>query len=158
MIANLPVIPIRTSPARPLNFLVVDDDDICLFIARRVLELTGYCNSAHSASNGRTALEILKHAASGAVPVPDMILLDLDMPMMNGLAFLESFKKLDCESKERIAIVLLSSSVSEKDRQYAMSMGVRHCLSKPLTQESLDSVVQSLYNGEEPPPLMCACR
>jgi CheY-like chemotaxis protein len=158
MTANLPVTPLHDAPGRALNFLLVDDDDICLFIARRVLELTGYCNSAHSASNGRTALEILQRAASGAVPVPDMILLDLDMPIMNGLAFLEAFKNLDCHAKERITIVLLSSSVSEKDKQYATSLGVRQCLSKPLTQESLNTVVRSLYNDGPPPPLMCACR
>lgn len=158
MTANLPVHPVNPAPGRALNFLLVDDDDICLFIARRVLELTGYCNSAHSASNGKTALEILHRAASGEVPVPDIILLDLDMPIMNGLAFLDAFKNLSCHAKERIAIVLLSSSVSEKDKQYAKSLGVGHCLSKPLTQESLDNVVKSLYIGGPPPPLMCACR
>ena len=145
-------------PARGLNFLLVDDDDICLFIHRRVLETTGYCNSAHSASNGKTALEILQHAQAGAMPVPDVILLDLDMPLMNGLAFLEAFKDLECANKRRIAIVLLTSSVSESDKSYAMSMGVYQCLSKPLTQENLNSVIQSLYNNGSSPPVMCACR
>lgn len=144
--------------ARGLNFLLVDDDDICLFIHRRVLELTGYCGSAHSASNGKTALEILNRAAEGAMPVPDIILLDLDMPLMNGLAFLEAFRKLECANKQRIAIVLLTSSVSEKDWAYAMSLGVNQCLSKPLTQESLNAVVQSIYNSGSLPALMCACR
>ena len=144
----------ENSPAtteRRINFLLVDDDDICLFIHRRVLELAGYCKSAHSASNGKTALEILNRAVAGAMPLPDVILLDLDMPFMNGIAFLETFRRMEYPNKERIAIVLLSSSVSEKDKAYAVSLGVHQCLSKPLTQESLNAVVQSIYNSGATP-------
>lgn len=142
---------LRTSiAARRLNFLLIDDDDICLFIHRRVLELSGYCNSAHSAGNGRTALEILNRAMTGGMPLPDIILLDLDMPLMNGLAFLEAFRKMEYPNKQQIAIVLLTSSVSENEKAFAMSLGVNQCLSKPLTQENLDAVVQSIYRNSAP--------
>ena len=144
---------------RKLNFMLVDDDDICLFIHRRVLELSPYCNSAHSAGNGKTALEILERAAKGDVPVPDIIFLDLDMPIMNGIAFLEAFKSLECANKQHMAIVLLTSSVSEKDREYAMSLGVFKFLSKPFTHEALDSVLDSLYKSNPVfPVVMCASR
>ena len=136
---------------RRLNFLLVDDDNICLFIHRRVLELAGYCKSVHSASNGQKALEILNRATAGSMPMPDIILLDLDMPFMNGIAFMETFRRMEYPNKERIAIVLLTSSVSEKDRAYAISLGVHQCLSKPLTQESLHAVVQSIYNSGAAP-------
>lgn len=139
---------------RGLNFLLVDDDDICLFIHRRVLELSGYCLSAHSAGNGRTALEILNHAAMGDAALPDIILLDLEMPLMNGLAFLEAFKRLNFPGKDRIAIVLLTSSVSEKDKAYAMSLGAHHYLSKPFTLEGLHGVVRSVYNCDPHFPVM----
>jgi CheY-like chemotaxis protein len=139
---------------RGLNFLLVDDDDICLFIHRRVLELSGYCRSAHSAGNGRTALEILNHAAMGDAALPDIILLDLEMPVMNGLAFLEAFRSLNLPGKEHIAIVLLTSSVSEKDRQYAMTLGANHYLSKPFTMEALHGVVRTLYNCDPHFPVM----
>jgi CheY-like chemotaxis protein len=139
---------------RGLNFLLVDDDDICLFIHRRVLELSGYCRSAHSAGNGRTALEILNHAAGGDAPLPDIILLDLEMPVMNGLAFLEAFRSLNFPDKERIAIVLLTSSVSEKDREYALALGAAHYLSKPFTMEAMHTVVRSLFNCNPHFPVM----
>lgn len=142
---------------RRLNFLLVDDDDICLFIHRRILELSDYCGSAHSATNGKTALEILQRCALGAMPVPDIILLDLDMPTMNGIEFLEAFRNLDCANKEHISIVLLTSSVSEKDKEYALSLGVREYISKPLTEERLNAVVGSLTRNDSLPPLMRAC-
>lgn len=141
-------------PAQGLNFLLVDDDDICLFIHRRVLELSGCCKSAHSAKNGKSALEILNRATNGEIPLPDIILLDLDMPLMNGLAFLEAFRHQERPGKQQIAIVLLTSSVSEKDRDYARSLGVKHCLSKPLTPDNLKSTIQTIYNGGSLPPLM----
>lgn len=139
---------------RGLNFLLVDDDDICLFIHRRVLELSGYCQSAHSAGNGRTALEILNRASIGDAALPDIILLDLEMPLMNGLAFLEAYNEADFPGKKGVSIVLLTSSVSEKDRQYAMSLGVDHYLSKPFTMEALHGVVRSIYNCDPGIPVM----
>ncbi|MEX2234202.1 MAG: response regulator [Cyclobacteriaceae bacterium] len=139
---------------RGLNILLVDDDDICLFIHRRVLELSGHCASARSAGNGKSALEILHRPASGKIPVPDLILLDLEMPIMNGITFLEEFQRLDHAHHHRIAIVLLTSSVSEKDKQYAMSLGVSHYLSKPFTLEAFNTVVHSLYKVSSPLPLI----
>lgn len=158
---NAKLVPMNaTAPAhsRKLNFLLVDDDDICQFIHRRVLEYSGYCGSAHSAGNGQTALEILNHAGHGPVPVPDIILLDLHMPVMDGIGFLENFQRLKCANKKDIAVVLLTSSVSQKDLNYARSLGVSHCLSKPLTQEALDVVISTLYKSDPPLPAMCACR
>ncbi len=131
---------------RGLDILLVDDDEICLFIHERVLQLSGMCRSIHSACNGLAALEYLSGAAERAAPVPDIIFLDLQMPLMDGIAFLETFKSLKLASKERIAIVLLSSSVSEKEIGSALSLGVKHCLAKPFSSEALQSVANALYN------------
>jgi CheY-like chemotaxis protein len=150
-----------TEPARPasrsFNFLLVDDDDVCLFIHRRVLEMSGYCSSSRPARNGKFALEILNDAAAGFIPVPDIILLDLQMPQMNGIAFLEAFQRLDYPKKSSIAIVLLTSSVSETEKEYAMSLGASKYLTKPLTLEALNAVVHSLYGNESPLPVMTPC-
>lgn len=145
---------VATPLSRGLNFLLVDDDDICLFIHRRVLELSGYCKSAHLAGNGRSALEMLNHAAMGQVPLPDIILLDLDMPLMNGIAFLEAFNGLDFPHKEQIAIVLLTSSISDADRELALELGASHYLTKPFTLEALHSVVTALFNCNPRLPVM----
>ena len=140
--------------SRGLNFLLVDDDDICLFIHRRVLELSGYCKSAHSASNGQSALGIINRALMGDAPLPDVILLDLEMPLMNGIAFLEAFKCLDFPNKDGVGIVLLTSSVSDKDKEYAMSLGADHYITKPFTLDALHAVVRGLYNCDPKLPVM----
>lgn len=127
---------------RAMNFLLVDDDELCLFIHRRVLDLTGFSKSTHVASNGKKAMDFLAAAAEGSNPVPDLILLDLDMPTMDGLAFLKAYQSLEYLDKSRIAIVLLTSSVSENDKRRALSLGAVKCLPKPLTEDALNDVMQ----------------
>lgn len=127
---------------RALNFLLVDDDDLCLFIHRRIIELTGCCKSAHLATNGEKAIDFLASTADGTYPVPDMILLDLEMPMMNGLEFLRAFQSFEFPDKSRIAVVLLTSSASEHDKAEALALGAVKCLSKPLTEHALDDVIR----------------
>jgi CitB family two-component system response regulator MalR len=139
----------RGEQLKALNILLVDDDEMCVFIHSKVLELSGCCNKTKSACNGQRALEYLRDAASGSHPVPDIIFLDLQMPLMNGLDFLEAYQSLPFARKEQIAIVLLSSSVSEKDKEYAMSRGVRHYLTKPFTLDAFYSVIRSLYGIQE---------
>lgn len=134
---------------RGLNVLLVDDDDICLFIHQRVLEQSGLCRWTHSAGNGQRALDVLSQALDGTLPNPDIIFLDLQMPVMDGIAFLEAFQQLDAEQRQRIAVVLLSSSVSEKERACAASLGATHCLTKPFTHEAFRTVVSSLYDLKE---------
>jgi CheY-like chemotaxis protein len=131
----------------------VDDDDICLFIHRRVLELSGYSKSTYAASNGKRAIDFLQQSTTGRVPLPDVILLDLDMPLMNGISFLEAFRLLECPEKSRIAIVLLSSTVSDEDKAHAMALGAAKCLSKPLTEEALHSMIGSLRETKRFPAL-----
>lgn len=135
---------------RGLNVLLVDDDEICLFIHQRVLEQSGLCRWTRSAGNGQKALDLLAQAFTGDLPCPDIIFLDLQMPVMDGLAFLEAFKQIDVEHRQGIAVVLLSSSVCEKERASATSLGASHCLTKPFTQDSLRMVVSSLYDSKEP--------
>jgi CheY-like chemotaxis protein len=143
--------PADQPPSRgALNFLLVDDDQLCLFIHRRVLQLTGYCNSARVAHHGKHAIDILNKGVSGPEPMPDIILLDLEMPTMGGIAFLQAFHKLDKQSTARIAIVLVSSSASERDKKMAMSLGVVQCLSKPLTRESIEPVIELIYQKRSP--------
>ena len=133
-----------------LKILMVDDDEICLFIQKRVVELSAPCCKVQTATNGKIALELLHRAAADKQSLPDIILLDLQMPVMNGTEFMEAFLRADLPGKERIAIVLLTSSVWESDKAYAMSLGVSHYLTKPFTVDSLERLLKSPHNKSTP--------
>lgn len=142
------------TPAHGLNVLMVDDDEICLFIQRRVVEMSGKCNTVQNAANGKIALDLLKSAAADRRPLPDLILLDLQMPIMNGTEFLQAFRSLDFPGKDRIAIVLLTSSVWESDKEYALSLGASQYLTKPFTVDVFQTLLCSLSDEKTQAPAM----
>ena len=136
---------------RKTCLLVDDDEDDTEIFAIAMGEADSSIDCVF-ASDAAAALSLLEDKSF----VPDYIFLDLNMPQMSGKECLvETFRRMEYPNKERIAIVLLTSSVSEKDKAYAMSLGVRQCLSKPLTEESLSAVVQSIYNSGAAPCDTC---
>ena len=72
-----------------VNVLLIDDDTIYQFVARKTLEATGYINKIQVCSNGEEAYQFLERNMGNADELPDVILLDVNMPVMNGWEFLE---------------------------------------------------------------------
>jgi CheY-like chemotaxis protein len=69
------------------NILLVDDDKIFNFLSEKTIASLGFANEIHFASNGQHALELLELCRSGEIQKPDIIFLDLNMPIMNGYEF-----------------------------------------------------------------------
>jgi len=82
------------------------------------------------------------------VSMPDLILLDLHMPRMNGFDFIREFKALDClEGKQdRVVIAVVSSSLDPAEHEKARSLGARHIFSKPLSSDQLESLAEIEFN------------
>lgn len=120
-----------------MNVLLVDDDVIFNLLNRKVLEGMGMVEDIHTAFNGAGAINLFNDYYSGSRSLPDVILLDLNMPIMDGFGFLDAFKNLPVPNKENIRIMIVSSSADPKDISRAKEMGVRHYLNKPITKEKL---------------------
>lgn len=122
--------------------LLVDDDKICNFITEATLNRLGVAKEIHSALNGKEALNLLNDYLTGDRAIPDIILLDLNMPIMDGFQFIEAFKRLDYPKKEKVLIVVLTSSDNPEDIIKAKKMGVDHYLTKPLNEAKLLAVLK----------------
>jgi CheY-like chemotaxis protein len=122
--------------------LLVDDDSICNFLNTKMLQRLGFMNDIHTASNGREALELLSEYSERSKDFPDVILLDLNMPVMDGFAFLEAFQKLQLENINKIKIIIATSSNNPQDISRAKQMGISRYLTKPLQEESLSKALE----------------
>src|SRR6266446_5237678 len=94
-----------------LNVLVVDDDIIYQFTARKTLEATGYTDKIFVCSNGEEACQLLKNNLSNMQELPDVIFLDINMPVMNGWDFLRAYESIQVNLPKDVRIFLVSSSV-----------------------------------------------
>lgn len=123
------------------NILLVDDDKIFNFLNEKTIQSLGLANEISFASNGQQALELLELYKTGEMNMPDIIFLDLDMPIMNGYEFLEEFAKIDIPNKAAITIVILTSSADPRDLERTKEMGIKYYYNKPLTREEIKKLI-----------------
>jgi CheY-like chemotaxis protein len=125
------------------SVLLVDDDKTFNFINTRLLELTGMAGDVRTAWNGQQALDLLSEYFQLAKAFPDIILLDLNMPVMDGFEFLAAFRKLSRSARKHVTVVVLSSSSNPKDLEKANQLGAHRYLPKPLAQEALLEIMSA---------------
>ncbi len=123
------------------NILLVDDDKIFNFLSEKTISSLGLANEIHFALNGEEALDILELCRNGEIAKPDIIFVDLNMPIMDGFEFIEAFRRMDFPEKESIAIVVLTSSADPEDISRAKRMGVKYYFNKPLSKEEIKKLI-----------------
>src|SRR4051812_325696 len=127
------------------NIMLVDDDKIFNFLSEKTISSLGLANEIHFASNGKQALELLEMYRNGEIERPDLIFLDLNMPIMNGYQFIEAFTDLNLPDKHKITIIVLSSSTDPKDLLKTRELGIKYYFSKPLTKDEVRKLIASEF-------------
>lgn len=122
------------------NVLVVDDDKVSVFIAVDLIRRMGVADQIFTAHSGLVALDILKDITDRG-ELPQLILLDINMPEMDGFAFLEELEKIGLVDFHRTKIVLFSSLLRRAYMEKAAFYPVAFYLQKPLTEEKLKAVI-----------------
>lgn len=126
------------------SILLIDDDDASNFLNRMLLNKANVGDHIDVALNGREALNKLQAIIdSGKMEdFPEIIFLDLNMPVLDGWEFLEGFNTFPKAVKERVlGIYLLTTSLRESDRQKARKNPyIQDFVEKPITLEYLDSI------------------
>jgi len=100
-------------PQQKLNIFLVDDDHIYQFTAKKTLEAMGVGDHVSVFMDGEAALKFIQSHLSDKDALPDVIFLDINMPIMDGWQFVEEFRKL--ELGKEVALYMVSSSVDETD-------------------------------------------
>ena len=129
------------------TILLVDDDDTTNFLHQRLLDRLDVSEQVLVAGNGQQALEMLAQFTGQFSPLnPLLILLDLNMPVMDGFEFLEAFQALPSAQQQGAVIVVLTSSLNAQDLARTTNLPVAGFLCKPLNQEKIDTLLQ-LHSG-----------
>ena len=132
------------------QILCVDDDPITLMLCKKVIIKSSFSNEIITSQNGEEALSYfnaIKHInnKNKPLPQPQLIFLDLNMPVMGGWEFLDHFNSQEFAEFSTIKVVVLSSTIDpedlEKSKQYPM---VVDFLSKPISQSMLEYLKNKL--------------
>lgn len=121
---------------RVKNICVIDDDKIFQYLTQRVITDTHLIKDIEVFSNGLDALNYLQNNSLDKKKLPDIILLDLFMPVMDGWGFLKNYTAIESKLAKKIPIYIVSSSIDPIDIQKSKSLGyVTDFIVKPMTKE-----------------------
>ncbi len=130
-----------------LNLLIIDDDEINIFIINKIVEKTGFDINLVARSNGHQGIEYLKECMEQGQALPRLFLIDINMPVMNGWEFIEAYEKMGIQ--QPVDMYILSSSVYENDIEKSKSYDiVKGFISKPLSMERLTELIRPLIPHE----------
>lgn len=121
--------------------MLVDDNDTDNFISRRIIEITQFASDVIIKNSGKSALEYLEDNKLSPQSLPDLIFLDINMPIVDGFVFLYEFEKFEEKIKDKCKVIILSSSDNKRDIDKIVNNDhVIKFITKPLTENALDDV------------------
>lgn len=129
--------------------LCVDDDPITLMLAKKVISKASFSNEIISAKNGEEALHyfdtIKQNNGNETQKLPQLIFLDLNMPVMGGWEFLDSFNSTIYEEFNAVKVIILSSTIDPEDLNKAKKYPVViDFLPKPITTSMLEYLIEKI--------------
>ena len=124
---------------------LIEDDQAFLYLAKIIIQSVDNTIETISFPDGKPAFEFFEQNKKNASLLPDLILLDLNMPQMDGWGFLDAYDKIKVEIGKIIPIYILSSSIAEKDISRAKSNPlIVDFLSKPLEESKFADILRTL--------------
>lgn len=127
------------------NIFMIDDDQTFVFLTKKVLRSVPYQVNIEEFEDGQQAIDFLKQNAGEQDLLPDVIFLDLSMPVMDGWEFIKEYKHLKPKISKVAQLYIVSSSISPHDIERSREIGiVTDFIIKPLAKEKFTEIVENL--------------
>ena len=140
---------------KPLKVFIVDDDKIFVFLTKKTIEATEIQTEVTVFGDGEEAIDYLKQVSDKLTLLPDIICLDLSMPIMDGWEFLEEFTSLKTRIDKKIILYLVSSSISPHDIERAKNISVvSDFIIKPIVKEKIIELFKTYSQSAKEHPVM----
>jgi len=122
---------------------IIDDDPIFIYGIKRIMKEISFCKKITVYNNGQEALDGLTQLTQESNEIPQVILLDLNMPIMNGWEFLDEYIKIPNSNLEKVVIYITSSSVDPRDLEKIKDYKpwVHNYILKPVTPNDLENIL-----------------
>lgn len=121
--------------------MLVDDNDTDNFISRRIIEITKFSDEVIVKNSGKGALDYLDENKDNPGALPDIIFLDINMPIVDGFVFLYEYEKFGNTVKDKCRVIILSSSDNKRDIDKIVNNDyVIKFVTKPLTEKTLEEI------------------
>ncbi|MGI4865459.1 MAG: response regulator [Janthinobacterium lividum] len=130
------------------SVLLVDDDSTNNFLNELLFKNLGITDRLLTAESGTQALDIIEHQAGPDEPA--LILLDVNMPGMGGIAFLEAYQQLPEAQRVATVVIMLTTTMDARDLSRLDELNIAGLVSKPLTKEKLDGILQLHFQRSLP--------
>lgn len=130
------------------SVLLVDDDATNNFLNELLFKQLHVTDRLLTAEDGAQALQIVANAADPADPA--LILLDVNMPGMSGIAFLEAYHQLPEAQHRATVIIMLTTTMDARDLGRLEELNIAGLVSKPLTKEKIDQILQLHFQRSLP--------
>lgn len=127
------------------HFIIIDDSQLDCFIGEKIIQNTGTFSSVKSYTQATEAYEVIKNSDPNTPEAMTIIVLDIQMPVMNGFQFVEAFERLPEDIRSNYAIFMFSSSINENDKNRLENHPcIRKFYGKPISKDIVASIVSSI--------------
>ena len=130
------------------SILLVDDDTTNNFLNELLLKRLNVTERVLVAEDGHQALELLSHTADPDEPA--LILLDVNMPGLTGIEFLEAYQHLPQAQRRATVVIMLTTTMDARDLGRLDELNIAGLVSKPLTEEKINNLLQLHFQRQLP--------
>ena len=134
--------------SKPFIICIIDDDEIYKFTVKKTLEIKQLAEKILTFSDGEEAIKFLSNNLQNVDDLPDLIFLDINMPIMDGFQFMDEYVKIHPKISKKITIYMVTSSVDPVDYENAKKYEViSDFIIKPIKPEELEAIINTIDNN-----------